>query len=537
MNEILQRVTDEARSAWRFRWLGMGVAAVVAIVGWIVVFALPDRYEARASVFVDTRTALKPVLKDLAVEQDVNVQLNYVRQSLFSGSSAEAIARESGVLREDLVDPAKIASTLDGFTGRVKLDVRSASGRDSERDTAGSVYSFTYQDSNRARALKATETIVTHFVEQTLGGKREGAEHAQKFLVDQLKLYEERLRVAENRLAEFKKSNIGLMPTEQGGYFTQLQLEIDATRKAENDLNVAQQRRAELMRQLRGDAVLGASSSAIVSPSGVAAGGDTLSRIKEAQARLDELLLRFTDRHPDVIAARSALAELKVRREAEVESLKRGDAGAVAASGVSSNPVFQSIQLQLNQAEVEIASLRGQLAQHRTKAAELKQRLDTAPKVEAEYAQLNRDYDTNKAQYTQLLSNLEKARLGERADNAGSVRFEVVQPPTASYVPVSPRRLLLLAGVLFGAFVAGGGLTYLLHLLKPVISSAKSLAEITDARVLGVVSPAFPAKHRSQMRRDFARFVLAGAALGVVFIVVVLLNFANFRLDLGLGVG
>src|SRR6185369_11688628 len=117
------------------------------------------------------------------------------------------------------------------------------------------------------------------------------------------------------------------------------------------------------------------------------------------------------------------------RRAAEIESVRRGDPNAVAASGASGNPVFQSIQLALNQADVEIASLRGELSQHNSKAAELRQRLDSAPKVEAEFAQLNRDYDVNKTQYTALLANYEKARLGEQADNAGSIRFQIVQPP------------------------------------------------------------------------------------------------------------
>ena len=63
---------------------------------------------------------------------------------------------------------------------------------------------------------------------------------------------------------------------------------------------------------------------------GVSTGGDTVSRIQEMQAKLDELLLRYTDRHPDVIAARAALADLKQRRINEMESLRRGDASAVA---------------------------------------------------------------------------------------------------------------------------------------------------------------------------------------------------------------
>src|SRR5690606_37564341 len=143
----------------------------------------------------------------------------------------------------------------------------------------------------------------------------------------------------------------------QGNYFAQLQRENDEVQRLENELNVAQQRRNELSRQLRGEAVVGAAPAA----GGLGGGGsDTVSRMNETQALIDDLRLQFTDRHPDVIAAMATLEELKARRELEVERLRSGDAGAVASSGVSANPVYQSIQLQLNQADVEIASLRSQ---------------------------------------------------------------------------------------------------------------------------------------------------------------------------------
>src|SRR6202041_444948 len=168
------------------------------------------------------------------------------------------------------------------------------------------------------------------------------------------------------------------------------------------------------------------------------------SRIQEAQRNLDELLPKFTDQHPDVIAARATLDELKKRRAIELESLRRGDASAVASSGAGNNPVYQSIQTELNKEDVEIAALRRELVQHQTTVGELRQRLNSAPQVEAEFQQLNRDYDVNKAQYTALLESYQKARLGERADNAGSVRFEVVLPPTAPATPISPKRATLL---------------------------------------------------------------------------------------------
>src|SRR5450755_5049062 len=107
-----------------------------------------------------------------------------------------------------------------------------------ERSTAGTIYIFHYLDGSRARALRVVETLLNTFVEQTLGGKRAGSEQAQEFLQTQIKDYEQRLSAAEDKLAAFKKKNVGLMPSEQGGYFAQLQREVDVAKKAESDLSV-----------------------------------------------------------------------------------------------------------------------------------------------------------------------------------------------------------------------------------------------------------------------------------------------------------
>lgn len=530
MKDIVVRLYDEARSAWRYRWIGLSTAAAIAVLGWAIVLSLPDRFEATSSVFVDTRTALRPALQGLTVEQDVNVQLNLVRQSLLSGGSLVRIARSSGVLPEEVRDPREVAEILNAFIKRVEISVTNAG---TEREPGGTVYAFTYQDTDRDRALKTIERMMNSFIEDTLGGRRAGTASAQRFLEEQIKSYEERLRTAENRLADFKKSNVGLMPTEQGGYFERLQMEIDATDKLQNDLSVAESRRAELMRQLRGEAAISGTAAPTYGASGaVSPGSDTLARIRETQARIDELLQRYTEKHPDVIAAQNTLRELTARREAEIESLRRGDAGAAASSGASGNPVYQSILLQLNQAEIEITSLRGQLSQHRAKAAELRQRLDIAPKVEAEYAQLNRDYDTNKTQYSALLANYEKAQLGERADNAGSVRFEQVQPPTAPYAPVAPNRILLLVGTLFVALGVGGALSYGLHLLNPVIGSLRGLTDLIDAPVLGVVSSAFPDRLRQEARGEIYRFLGVSSVLVCLLVAVLLLTLGGYRLSL-----
>lgn len=533
MTPEIEHVLDEVRGAWRFRWLALAAAFAIAVAGWAIVFSLPDRYEAEARVFVDTRTALRPALQGLTVDQNVDAQINFVRQSLLEGPQLEAIAKQTGVLLPSVTDERARAQVLDKFSNRVTLTVATAGNQGDERSTAGTIYEFHYEDLSRARALKVVDTLLSTFVEQTLGGKREGSENAQKFLEAQIKDYEQRLSVAEDKLATFKKQNLGLMPNDQGGYFADLGKEADAAKKAETDLSIAVSRREELTKQLHSDqAISAAGATGTVGGNGNSVGGDTLSRIQQAQARLDELLLKFTDQHPDVIAARATLEELKARRAAELESLRRGDASAVAASGAGNNPVYQSMQLELNKVDVDIAALRRELAQHQSTVAELKQRLNSAPQVEAEFQQLNRDYDVNKAQYTALLESYQKARLGERADNAGSVRFEIVLPPTAPVVPVWPKRTNLLVQIWLAALAAGAGLAYGLHTLRPIVSSVRSANEATRFPVLGVVSEAFPTRDRARMVRNLWSFSAASAGILIAFALVLVLNWAGARLTI-----
>lgn len=534
MNESIVQAIDELRGAWRFRWIGLAVAFVVALIGWTVVFSLPDRYESYARVFVDTRTALRPALQGLTVEQNVDSEINYVRQSLLTGPQLEQIAKESGVMPADVLDETERAKILDNLSNRISLTVSTAGNAGDDRGMAGTLYNFDYMDVDSARSLRVINILLNTFVERTLGGKRQGSENAQKFLETQIKDYEHRLSLAEDKLAAFKKKNIGLMPTDQGGFFSNMQTEVDAEKKAETDLAIAISRRDELSKQLHGDLAVSAAgtSGSLVNGQGVTNGSDTLARIQETQAKLDELLLKYTDKHPDVIATRATLADLKQRRAAELESLKRGDASAVAASGAGSNPVYQSIQLELNKQDVEIAALRREVGQHQETVAQLRQQLNSAPEIEAEYQQLNRDYDVNKAEYAALLENYQKASIGEKADNAGSVRFEIVLPPTEHAGPVWPRRTTFLFAVWALAMGVGAALAYGLHSLRPIVPSLPVITKITPFPVLGSVGIAFPTQHRAAWRSDLWRFSAGTACLLLAFAIALVLNWSGVRLSL-----
>ena len=515
MHELLQQVIEQLRGIWRFRWIAMGAAWAICLVGWAAVLFMPDTYEASARVFVDTRTALSQVTQGISVETNMDTQIQRVRQALLGGPQLEKVVREAGLIQGNAT-PQSLQSLLAKV--RDSITITSTLGRDNQ--TAGS-YVISYQDTDRDRSLRVVSRLVESFVKNTLGGKREGTEQAQAFLTDQIADYDRRLAEAEARLADFKKQNVGLMPGTGGDFFTRLQTEMDASTKVQEQLSVALKKRAELERQLHGEQPVMQTAAPGGGAGGATPANDTASRIREAQAHLDELLLRFTDKHPDVIALRQTLEELKAKQAQEIEAIKRGDPGAASRLGLAANPIYQSIQLQLNQADVDIASLRAEISDHQQKIDELRGMIKKAPEVEAQLARLNRDYDVTHTQYRALVERLQRARLSEDADETGVVRFEVIDPPSAPFAPIAPNRPKLLISVLLGGLLGGAGIGYLLHMLKPVFSSIRQLREITGLPVLGAVSMTWIERHTQKERRSLIGY--AGVAVLLLAVSAVVL--------------
>ena len=96
MHGLIETILTELRGAWRFRRHALVVAWAVCVAGWLVVYLIPDQYQAYARVNVDTRTALRPLLEGIAVSQDVEAKLNLMKQQLLG--RVQELAAGLGVL-------------------------------------------------------------------------------------------------------------------------------------------------------------------------------------------------------------------------------------------------------------------------------------------------------------------------------------------------------------------------------------------------------------------------------------------------------
>jgi polysaccharide chain length determinant protein (PEP-CTERM system associated) len=484
MVEFISQLLLHARGVWRFRWHALAVAWAVALIGWAVVLRLPNIYLARAKVYVDTETVLKPLLSGLAVGSDVTTQVNMMSTVLMSRPHLEKVAHETDLYMRAKT-PQEYENLVEDLPHRIGL----------EAGTPKNTYTITYADRDRQIAQRVVQTLLTAFVEDTIGIKRADSSSAQRFLEAQISDYEKKLRDAEQRLADFKKQNVGLIPGQTGDYYTRLQTEMANLEKIRASYQLAGEKRAELQRQLEGEEP----TFGLVTPNQKSGTGAIDARLAELRAKLDNLLLQYTEKHPDVIALRATIAQL----EAEKKRIRDGQAApepAVPSSGaidpnkmalhaLDINPVYQATKIALGQTEVELVELRSQLADAEARVRDLKAKVNTIPEVEAELAQLNRDYDVNRKEHTELLQRLEAARLSQEAEQSSQdVKFKVIEPALALLHPVAPNRPLLLTAVLLLALAAGIGFASSLNMSRPVFSARGMLQAITGLKVIGSIS-------------------------------------------------
>jgi polysaccharide chain length determinant protein (PEP-CTERM system associated) len=510
MHELLHTVLSEIRSGWRFRWYGAAVAWLSALLGWLWVTWQPDIYEASARVYVDTSSVLRPLLNDRIVPSDITTRLLYVRQALLGRDYLERVAADNGLVSAAASATDRDAVLLDLSTS-IMIDAAPAS-RDT-RENSSSIFSISFRHQSPATATGVVESVMNFLIEDTHGADREGTDIAGRFLDERILEYENRLEKAEQALADFQKENSERLPGSEGSYFERIQREREGIAERRRELSLAESRRDGLQKQLTSEApVLTSDTAATREPPP----NSLDARIRDYRAQLDRLLLDYTERHPDVIAVRDALARLEEQRTEQLRSLGITDPDS-QLSGLGSNPVYQAVRIALNEVDVEIATLLADLRDREQRLSELQALIGEVPEVEAELARLNRDYAIIRDQYQLLIQSRETQLLSRKASDSDAPEFRILNPPSAGPTPVAPRRLFLLAVVLAAALGAGAGLCYVLAQLKPVFSSGAQLRAALGLPVLGTVSRV-TASRATQMRN---RLVLASFACAMVSLVVV----------------
>jgi polysaccharide chain length determinant protein (PEP-CTERM system associated) len=508
MNEIIKQLLGYARGMWKFRWPSLALAWIVTLIGVVIVYRIPDQYEASARIYVDTQSILKPLMSGLAVQPNVSQQISMLSRTLLSRPNMEKLIRMAD-LDLNIKDPAQKDELVTQLQKQISIG---AAGRDN-------LYTLAMHDTDQEKAKRVVQSLTSMFVESSLGSARQGTDSAKVFLDEQIQRYELKLQEAEARLKEFKMRNIDLQSSDGKDATTRVREAASQLEAVRLELREAENARDSIRQQLAAERSQGGSAapkSLLSDPSSGLSTPELDARIDAQQRNLDGLLQRYTEQHPDVQAIRRLMRDLEKEKAQQLEEMRRAAAAAAPGpGGATGSMVEQELSRMLAAAEVQVATLRTRMGEYNARLAAARESLKTAPQLEAEAAQLNRDYGINRKNYEDLVARRQSATMsGELEAAAGMADFRLIDPPRVSPKPVSPNRIALLPLALAAGLAAGLALAFALSQLRPVFFDPSELRTRTGLPLLGVVSMRIDDSFKRKERGSLIRF--ASASLGLV---------------------
>ena len=441
--------------AWRQRWPAILFAWLVCAGGWLLTFMIPNQYEASARLYVDGDVALTQVMRGLTVDSQSAAQLDILQRTLLSRPNLEKLISKTA-LELDIKGPTDRERMVESLATTIKISPQTRN-----------LFTITYRNTSPRLAYEVVRSTLTSFVESKTGNNRADMENAARFLDKTIAEDERRLQDAERRRADFRAKYVDVLPSADGGA-SRLEGQQGHLRELLGDLQDAITRRDTLTRELSTTA-----PQIVTETDGV--GGSNL-RLRDAERVLQELRTRYTEQNPDVINQRNIIAAIRAGGNDPAPAGSR----TAPRNRTASNPVYEALKIQVVNNDSVIASLTRKVNDATKERDRLEAIARSAPQLQADFANVNRDYEVVQRRYTDLLSRRESMRLSASAEMDGDkLKVQVIDPPQVPQNPVAPKRLLLVSGVLLAGLGAGCGLAFLLTQLD------QSFHTVDDLRAFG----------------------------------------------------
>src|SRR5690606_5886892 len=151
---------------------------------------------------------------------------------------------------------------------------------------------ITYRDSDPHRTLAVTERFAEKFIEENRAAKERESREAFEFIDKQVRDYHAKLTGAEGDLLQYRSRNADAQPGSAADSTARISALRAQFEQARMDYMELQSRESALVAQLSGESEV----TAVQTRSSL-----YRSQLIELQTQLDQLLLSFTERHPDVV--------------------------------------------------------------------------------------------------------------------------------------------------------------------------------------------------------------------------------------------
>ncbi len=339
-----------------------------------------------------------------------------------------------------------------------------------------------YADSDPARAQRVANAIATVFVDENSKSRATRAEDTSAFISAQLQASQTRLASLESSLRREKEAHMGQLPEQTQANLQTLaglrsQLESNATAlRGEQDRLTVTERQLDAMKQGAGDVLLlGRSGERLDSPE---------SRVLQLEKELASARGTYTDRHPEVVRLQD---ELSKARGTVADNQRRPADDRLAQ--LQSDPTYRQLLADREMARLRLRELERSERDLRAQITLYQSRVEAAPRVEQQLVAVQRDYDLERQQYSDLSAKLRASLIAESVERNGrGEQFRILSPAPLPDTPVKPVPLQVMLLSVAGGLVLGAALGFGREYLDRSVHGVRDLRGATDVPVLGEIS-------------------------------------------------
>ncbi|MFZ0800141.1 MAG: XrtA system polysaccharide chain length determinant [Terriglobales bacterium] len=499
----------------RRRWQFLGLFFCGWVLVWGASWLIPSTYRSGTLILVEQPSVPEKYVVS-NIDSDIQQQLDSITQQILSRTRLLRIIDSLGLYAKE-----RKHKNEDELVERMRKDIEIELSHGDDRKL--SAFNIYYQGRDPKMAQAATSELANLFITENLEQRAQRSENTTNFLADQLEQARAKLAEQEAKVRAFKDQHLGELPTQ-----TQSNLQILAglqnqVQANQDSLNRAKQQNTYLESLITQYRAMDRSSR--TGEEGSAGLAEVDKELDQLKAQLADLTSHYTEKHPDVRKTREQIARVEKRREhivAEMNEPSNSPKTDVAASTPldPKNVPILDLESQLKANRLEISNREAEIKDEQDKINQYQGRLNMAPVMEQQFADITRDYEQSKTDYESLLAkkneserstDLEKTQQGEH--------FRMLDPPNLPVKPYKPNRLLLCGAGLAVGLVLGGGFAFGQEKLSGKIYSEREIKKLVPFEVIAEIPPIENLEEQSSHRRS-AWFAGAAAVVIIGFILL-----------------
>jgi polysaccharide chain length determinant protein (PEP-CTERM system associated) len=442
-----RRLGEFARIAWKRKWLIILPTIAVTIAVGLVVFKLPSVYESVTLIVVKPSTLPNSVVPTVT-DETLTRELTSITQVVTSRSSLQPLLEKYDLYKTEKQRGDPMEMLIDRMRKDIHVEVNTS------RNDITNGFNITYRGRDPKTTQAVTAELASKYINEQTKGTINAGTSAKQFIEQQVNQAKEELDQTDGQRLDWMQKNISNLPSQSQalvGRLTALHEEqkaLIAETGRLRDMGAAYRTQlGDLAKQYDQEIVQVAENT--TDPKTTYGWAELTRRKSELEADLQNLLTQYKPKHPDVLSKQSQIESVKREQDLLINEWKERIAEKKERLSKLSDPRVMTLKTNLGLIDADIARQQSLLAATNAQIADLDHRINEIPNAQVGLEALDREYQTKKFNYDQLLAQQQKISIGaEAASQQQGEGIQVIDPANLPERPVAPKRWAMIGAAL-----------------------------------------------------------------------------------------